>query len=109
MNYPVRWLGRFLPRTVAAILVFLVSLLIIIALAITLGLVILAQGQQLIDKVIQIGNSVDSLVKQLEVFLQTRNLQVNLNFIAELIRKLALSIISYILSILVYFSRYKTT
>ncbi len=100
LNYPAHWLRRFLPHTVAVILVFLVSLLIIIALAITLGLAILSQGQQLIDRVLELGNSVGSLVEQLEVFLQSRNLQVNLNVIAEPIRKFALSGISYTLSIL---------
>lgn len=100
LNYPVRWLRRFLPRTVAVIFVFLVSLLIIIALAVTLGLAILSQGQQLIDRVLGITNSVGSLVEQLEVFLQTRNLQVNLNVIAEPIRNFALSSISYIISLL---------
>lgn len=100
LNYPVRWLRRFLPRTVAVILVFLVSLLIIIALVITLGLAILSQGQQLLDRVLEIANSVGSLVEQLEAFLQTRNLQVNLNVIAEPIRNFALSSISYILSLL---------
>jgi predicted PurR-regulated permease PerM len=100
LNYPISWLRRFLPRTVAVLLVFLVSLLIIIALAITLGLAILSQGQQLIDRVLEMGNSVGSSVEQLEAFLQTRNLQVNLNFIAEPIRNLAVSSISYIPSFL---------
>ncbi len=100
LNYPVRWLRRFLPRSVAVILVFLVSLLIIIALAITLGLAILSQGQQLIDRVLEIGNSVGSLVEQLEVFLQTRNLRVDLDALAEPVRNFALSGISYILSLL---------
>jgi predicted PurR-regulated permease PerM len=82
LNYPVSWLQRFLPRTVAVILVFLVSLLIIIVLVALLGLVILSQGQQLINRVLEIGNSVGLLLAQLEAFLQTRNLQVNLNAIA---------------------------
>lgn len=100
LNYPVRWLQRFLPRTVAVILVFLVSLLIITALAVTLGLAILSQGQQLINRVLEIGNSVGSLVEQLEAFLQTRNLQVELDAIAEPIRNFSLSGISYIISLL---------
>lgn len=100
LNYPVRWLRRFLPRTVAVIFVFLVSLSIIIALAVTLGLAILSQGQQLIDRVLEIANSVGSLVEQLEIFLQTCNLQVNLNVIAEPIRNFALSSINYIISLL---------
>lgn len=100
LNYPVRWLQRFLPRAIAVILVFLVSLLIIIALAITLGLAILSQGQQLINRVLEIGNSVSSLLEQIEGLLQTRNLQVDLNVIAEPIRNFASSSISYILSFL---------
>jgi predicted PurR-regulated permease PerM len=98
LNYPVRWLQRFLPRSVAVILVFFVSLLIIIALAITLGLAVLSQGRQLFDRVIEIGNSVGYLVEQLEVFLESRNLQVDLNFIAEPIRNFALSGINNILT-----------
>lgn len=100
LNYPVRWLRRFFPRTVSVIFVFLVSLSIIIALAVTLGLAILSQGQQLINRVLEIANSVGSLVEQLEVFLQTRNLQVNLNVIAEPIRNFALSSINYIINFL---------
>lgn len=100
LNYPVRWLQRFLPRTVAVIVVFLVSLLIIIALAITLGLAILSQGQQLLDRVLELANSVGSLLEQLEAFLQTRNLQLDLDAIAERIRNFALSGINYTISFL---------
>lgn len=100
LNYPVRWLQRFLPRTVAVILVFLVSLLIIIALVVTLGLAILSQGQQLINRFLEIANSVGSLVEQLEASLQTRNLQLEGDAIAERIRNFALSGISYIISLL---------
>ena len=100
LNYPVRWLQRFLPRTVAVIFVFLVSLLIIIALAVTLGLAILSQGQQLINRFFETVNSVGPLVEQLETFLQTRNLQLDLDAIAERIRNFALSGISYIISLL---------
>ncbi|MBW4594944.1 MAG: AI-2E family transporter [Brasilonema angustatum HA4187-MV1] len=100
LNYPVRWLQRFLPRTVAVILVFLVSLLIIIALAITLGLAILSQGQQLIDRFFEMANSIGSFVAQIEAFLQTRNIQLDLDAIAERIRSFAFSAINYIISLL---------
>lgn len=100
LNYPVRWLRRFLPRTVAVILVFLVSLLITITLATTLGLAILSQGQQLIGRFLEIANSVGSLVAQLESFLQTRNLQLDLDVIAERIQTLALAAINYLISFL---------
>lgn len=100
LNYPVRWLQRFLPRTVAVILIFLTSLLIIIALTSVLGLAILSQGQQLIDQFFEMANSIGSLLAQLEAFLQTRNLQLDLNAIAERIRNLALLGINYIINLL---------
>lgn len=100
LNYPVRWLQRFLPRTLAVILVCLVSLLIIAALAITLGLAILSQGQQLIERFFEIANSINSLVAQIEAFLQTRNLQLDLDAIAERIRNFTLSGINYLISFL---------
>ena len=102
LNYPVRWLQRFLPRTVAVILVFLTSLLIITALAITIGLAILSQGQQLINSFLEIANSVGFLLEQLEAFLQARNLQLDLDAIAEQIKNFALSGISYILGFVGY-------
>ena len=102
LNYPVCWLQRFLSRTVAVVFVFLISLFIIIALAITLGLAILSQGQQLIDRVIEIANSVGFLLEQLEAFLQARNWQLDLDAIAEQIENFALSGISYILGFVGY-------
>lgn len=98
LNYPVSWLQRFLPRTVAVILVFLSSFLMIIVLVSILGLVILSQGQQLINRVLELGNSVGLVLEQLEAFLQTRNLQVDLDAIAAPIRNFTASGISYIIS-----------
>lgn len=100
LNYPVRWLRRFLPRTFAVVLVFLVSLLITMALATTLGLAILSQGQQLIDRFLEIANSIGSLVLQLESLLQTRNLQLDLDAIAERIQTFALAAVNYLISFL---------
>lgn len=100
LNYPVRWLKRFFPHPVAVILVFLVSLLIIIALAVTFGFAVLSQGQELINRVLTLANSVGYWVAQLESFLQARHLQVNLNAIAGPIRNLSVSGVSYVVSIL---------
>jgi hypothetical protein len=46
------------------------------------------------------SNSVGFLLEELEAFLQTRNLQLNLDVIGEQIRNFALSGISYILNLL---------
>jgi predicted PurR-regulated permease PerM len=100
LNYPVRWLTRFLPRSVAVGLVFLLSILIIGGLVVTLGLAVLSQGQQLINRLIEVLNSLEPVVNQLEEFLRTRNLEVNLNVIEEQVRNLAVSGISYSLAIL---------
>jgi predicted PurR-regulated permease PerM len=100
LSYPVRWLHRYLPYGIAAILVFFLSLIIISSLTVTLGLAVLSQGQQLINSVISILYSLGPLVEQLEEFLRKRNIQVNLNAIEAQIRELALSGIGYSLAFL---------
>jgi predicted PurR-regulated permease PerM len=91
LNYPVRWLHRFLPHGVAVGLVFLLSLVIIGGLGITLGLAIVSQGQQLISQSTVLVNSVLPLVEQLEEVLRKWNLQVDLGAIEEQLRNQALS------------------
>lgn len=98
LSYPVRWLSRFLPYSVAATLVFLLSLLIVIIFTATLGIRILSQGQQLIDNIIASLNSLYPQFTQLETFLRERNLQVNLNVVRETIREQIFTGISYIIT-----------
>ena len=100
LNYPVRWLRRFLPRTVAVVFVLFVSRLIKNGLEKTIGLAIISQGQQLIDRFLEIANSIGSLVAQLESLLQTRNLQLDLDAIAERIQTFALAAVNYLISFL---------
>jgi len=100
LSYPARWLERFLPRSIAVGFVVLVSLLTISGIVVTVGLAVLSQGQQLMDRIIEFVNSLEPLVKQLEDFLQTRNLQVNLKVIQEPIRNIVLSSFSYLLTFL---------
>lgn len=98
LSYPVRYLNRFLPYNIAASLVFLLALLIVVGLTISLGFIILSQGQQLIDGIIASVNSLSPLVEQIEGFLRDRNLQVNLNLIQETLRDRILIGIDYVLS-----------
>lgn len=93
LSYPVQWLRRFLPHSLAVIVIFLLSLVIIAGLTITVGLAVLYQGQQLIDSVTVFLNSLAPLVGQAEAFLRDRNLQVNLEGIEEQIRNQALGLI----------------
>lgn len=93
LSYPVRWLRRFLPHGLAVGIVFISSVLIIAGLTATVGLAILYQGQQLVDSVTAFLNSLTPVVGQIEEFLRSRNLQVNLAGIEEQLRTQALNLI----------------
>ncbi|MBW4612966.1 MAG: AI-2E family transporter [Desmonostoc vinosum HA7617-LM4] len=100
LSYPVQWLKHFLPHSVAVVVVFLLSIVILGGSAITVGITVLSQGQQLIDSVTAFLNSLIPLVQRLEAFLQSRNLQIDLSFIEEQLRNQALSSLVTSLAIL---------
>lgn len=91
LSYPVRWLRRFLPHSVAVVLVFLLGMVILASLAVTAGLALFSQGQQLIQSLIVFMNSLLPLIERLEEFLRARNIQVDLNAIEEQLRNQLLS------------------
>ncbi|WGV25071.1 AI-2E family transporter [Halotia branconii] len=91
LSYPVQWLRRFLPRSIAVIVVFLTSVIIIGSLIITVGLGVLSQGQQLIDSISTFLSSLAPLLEQLEQIFQKRNLQIDLSVIEEQLRNQAIS------------------
>lgn len=91
LNYPVRWLQRFLPRTVAVILVFLLSSLILGGLALTIGLAILAQGEQLLSQAPELVGSLLPLVERLENLLVKWNIGIDFNAIEAQVREQALA------------------
>ncbi|NJL91021.1 MAG: AI-2E family transporter [Coleofasciculaceae cyanobacterium SM2_1_6] len=47
LSYPVNWLGRFIPRPLSIMIVFLISGLLLTSLGITIGITVISQGQQL--------------------------------------------------------------
>ncbi|WP_374703974.1 AI-2E family transporter [Nostoc sp. CENA543] len=91
LNYPVQWMQRFLPHTVAVIIVFLLSLLILIGFTLTIGFAALSQGQQLLQQSPDFINFVISLLERLQTLLQQWNLQVDFSAIEEEIRNQALA------------------
>ncbi|MGD1913953.1 MAG: AI-2E family transporter [Rivularia sp. (in: cyanobacteria)] len=91
LSYPVEWLKRFLPHTVAVVFIFLVSIVAFSSLAITAGLGLLSQGQQFIDSVAKFFNSLIPLVEQLEEILSKRNLQIDLSALEQVLREQAIS------------------
>ncbi len=100
LSYPVEWLRRFLPHSAAVGVVFLLSIVIIGGLIITVGLTILSQGQQLIDSITGFLNSLLPLLDNLEDFLRSRNLNIDLSFVQEQLRNQAISSIVTSLAIL---------
>ena len=51
LNYPVRWLSRYIPRGVAIPTVFLATLAILIAIVTALGIEVITQGQGLAQQI----------------------------------------------------------
>ncbi len=94
LSYPVRWLERFLPHSIAVIIVFLLSLLLLIGLIATLGFAILSQGQELVNQAPKFLDSVISLLETLQGFLINLNFQVDFKAIEEELRNQVLSFIA---------------
>ncbi len=99
LSYPVQWLKRFVPHSVAVVFIFLVSIVILGGLAIAAGLGLLSQGQQLIDSAATFLNSLIPLVQQLESTLRNRNLQIDLTALEQILREEAIARLITILNL----------
>lgn len=107
LSYPVQWLRRFVPHSVAVTLVFLLSIVILGGITFTVGLTILSQAQQLIDSITKFLNSVTPLVGKVEGFLRERNVSVNLVTVEESLRNQALAgLVSSIAVIQTFFTNF---
>ena len=93
LNYPVVWVSRFMPRWLAVILVFLLTLLILSVLTATVGLTIIDQIQQLLEQTPQLLNDAIALLRDLP-FLQNKNVTFNPNAIEAQLREQALSLVA---------------
>ena len=91
LNYPVMWVSRFMPRWLAVILVFLITLIILSVLTATVGLTIVDQLQQILKQAPQLLDSAIALLKNLS-FLQNNNVLDSNTFETQL-REQALSIV----------------
>ncbi|MCU0537152.1 MAG: AI-2E family transporter [Hydrococcus sp. Prado102] len=91
LNYPVRWLSRFLPRTLSVVFVFLLSLLIIGGLIATLGFAILSQAEDLLGQAPQLFESFISALDKIQSTLTNWNFQVNFEALEAQFREQALA------------------
>lgn len=91
LNYPVRWVSRFLPHWAAVISVFLISLLMIGSLIATLGLTLVSQAQQLLEQGPQLFNFALELLENFQSLLTRWNLNVDFSMVETQLRAQALS------------------
>lgn len=91
LSYPVRWLERFLPHTIAVVVVFLLSLFIFLGIVLTIGLAIVSQGEDLLNQAPELINSLIPIVEQIENILTRWNFQVDFNAVEAQIRNQVLA------------------
>lgn len=83
LSYPARWLNRYLPHGVAVSLVFFIGMGMLAAIAITVGITLLSQGQQLIESLTTFVNSLVPIIERLDKFLEARNINIDLNALQQ--------------------------
>ncbi len=91
LNYPVKWIQRWVPHNIAVFIVFLVSLLLFGGLAITLGVAVLSQGQELLEQSPELLQGLLDLLDYIQEGLARRNLELDLTAIEERLREEALA------------------
>ncbi|WP_071188079.1 AI-2E family transporter [Trichormus sp. NMC-1] len=100
LNYPICYLERFLRRGFALGTVIAISLLTIILLFVFVGNILITQLQQLAGLLLQIINSSNNPINQLESALSNRNIPINLEAIEIQIRNWFVSGMNMILGFL---------
>lgn len=91
LNYPVKWVSRFMPRWTAVVVVFLLSLLILGGLLATLGLAVISQAQQLLGQAPQLFNFALEVLGTLQSLLTKWNFNVDFTTVEAQLREQALS------------------
>lgn len=94
LSHPAAWLSRWVPQGVATTAVFLACLAILIGLSLTLGMTVLAQGQQLASSMQEFSASVMPWISQFEQLLETLNLPVDLQGLEPQLQNQAAAILT---------------
>jgi predicted PurR-regulated permease PerM len=100
LNYPTRWMSRFMPRGFAVITVFCLSLLLLGGLLATLGLTIVSQAQQLLEQAPELLNSILEMLDSLQALLTAWNFNVDFSTFEEQFREQALATVGISLTAL---------
>ncbi|MGV0024303.1 AI-2E family transporter [Phormidesmis priestleyi] len=86
LNYPMRFLERFVRRSIALGLVITLSLLTLVVLVVAIGLTLTNQIQQLATLLLQTLNTSNNSLDQLQSALAVQNIPLNLDAIETQIR-----------------------
>ncbi len=100
LSYPVNWLGRFVPRPLAIMIVFLTSGLFLTSIGITIGITVISQGQQLSTLLADLLSTTQPIIKQLQILINERNIQVNIGQLESEIRTQFLELLRLLLGTL---------
>jgi len=100
LNYPTQWASRFMPRGLAVITVFCLSLLLLSGLIATLGLTMLSQAQQLLEQAPELLNSILEVTENLQSLLTRWNFNVDFGTLEEQFREQALATVGVSLAAL---------
>jgi predicted PurR-regulated permease PerM len=94
LSHPVTWLCRWLPRGLATILVFLTGLLVAVGLSLTLGTVVISQGQQLVANLQGLSASVIPWMADLDNLFQAWNIPVQVEGLEPHLQSQAVSVLT---------------
>jgi predicted PurR-regulated permease PerM len=100
LSFPVQWATRIMPRGLAVISVFLLSLFILVAIVATIGTAIFSQTQQLIEQAPQLLDGAISAVDRLILSLQRWNINIDLTALETQLRSQVPSTVGFGLAML---------
>jgi len=100
LSYPVQWLKKYTSHGIAVCVVFLTSLILLIALSITLGLGILSQGQELFSQAPDLMQSFLPILEKTEQWLNELNIPVDLEAFETGLQEQLSNLFSFVLSFL---------
>ena len=94
LSHPVTWLSRWMPRVFATVTVFLTALVVVLGLSLTLGTVVLSQGQQLVANLQGLSASVMPWMNDLDGLFRDWNIPVQVQGLEPQLQSQAVSVLT---------------
>lgn len=100
LSYPVQWLEKYTSHGIAVCVVFLTSLILLIALSVTLGVAIFSQGQDFLKQAPELMQSFLAIVERAEQWLIKSNIPLDLEAFTTGLQEQVSNFFSLLLSFL---------